>query len=186
MQGSEPKTWHTNHPSEIYIPFKTLWILSWCLTMWNTPFSVLSSPFSFAQIFVFFSVKMLGLSFLFRLLISILILKLNNVDFLVCAIGDGGAGLYHFYRLYQFLFLGSSKPWITATLETIPGKYSLNPHSVLTAFHQCQSETGYWGKLYQSSLSLSLSGISSHWVSGLFTGILCHVSFSFLPFIVWV
>lgn len=117
---------------------------------------------------------MLGLSFLFRFLTLTLILNLNNLYLLVCAVGD--AILHHFCHLYQFCFLRSNKPWNTAGLKTLFNEHSLNPYATLRAFHQCQSETVYWGKLNQYSFSLPLSGISSHWVSVLFTGILCHVS----------
>lgn len=133
----------------------------------HVKYSLFSPLFSFLfplpKLF-FSSLKMLGLSFLFSFLISILILKLNCLDILVCAVGDSGAVLHHFCYLYWFRFLGSSKPWITAGLETIPGEYSLNPHAVLTAFHQCQTETGYWGKLYQYSFSVFLIFLHSGWV----------------------
>lgn len=153
--------------------------------MWNILFSVLSCPFSFlCPNFCFSSVKMLGLSFIFSFLISILILKLNYLDILVCAVGDSGAVLHHFCHLYWFLFLGSSKPWITAGLETILCENSLNPHAVLTAFHQCQTETGYWGKLYQYSFSVFLVFLHIGWV---FYPLGYYVMFLslFLPFTLW-
>lgn len=119
--------------------------------MWSISFSVFYFPFSsLCPNVCFASVKMLGLSFFFRLFISILILKLKYLDFLVVVIGENSVVLQHFCHLYQFLFLGSSKPWITAHLETMPGDRSLHAQTVFKAFHQHQSETGYWGKLYQT------------------------------------
>lgn len=137
--------------------------------------SLLLCP-SFAQNFVF----VLQICFLFRL-IPILILKLNDLGFLVCAIDDVGAVLHHFCHLYTFLFLANSKPWITAVLETIPGKHSPNPHTVTTAFHWRQSETGHRSEPCQYSFS---SLLFLH-IGILFPGMLSHVSFMVLPFTVW-